>query len=414
MSSLSWPRRSVAEHLHAILAALEPLPPRRVLVRGLRQGALSRLAEPARAALPVPAFSASAVDGFLLIDPASPPSNGGFRVVADVPAGAAPVCPGPGEAVRVMTGAPVPEVPGVRVVPVENTDAHRTGPAPDRVLIRGLREDRNIRRIGEHLTVGDVVAEAGCPLDPGTLAALVAAGVASVMAHPAPRVTLITTGDEVHDSDEAAGSGPGRDYSIPDSNGVMLGALLRAAGARSVELRHAPDHAEELVGILDEAARTADLILTVGGISAGAYDAVRQAGEAAGTVGFGPVALSPGRPHGAGRWAGTPLLCLPGNPVAAWVGFQLFARPVLGRLAGAPPGPVTAFPHVRLVAAGALRARPRAATALPARIDWPRGRVHARGIRSHEVASLAGADGLIFLEAGRAVSAGEPVDVFLC
>ena len=386
--------RSIAEHVSFVTNLAhpltpEPLPPRTGHV----------LAEDAVAELPVPPFTNSAMDGFVVNrSDLSDDGPWNLRIIGDVPAGSPAQRPGLGEAVRIMTGAPTGEhTDGLVVIPVEDTSGDvriHQAPGPGR---------SHIRPRGENITPGDVVVPAGTLVDAGALAALISTGVTTITAHPLPRVTVISSGSEL-----AEPGAPLIDGHLPDSNRPMIAALARANGSGHIDDLHASDDPTAFRRALDDAASTSDLIITTGGISAGDHDVVKHVtrGE---SMFFGHVDLKPGAPQGAGHWHGTPLICLPGNPVAAFVSFHLFVVPVLHRLAGRPVE--RARVRVRLV--DKLPAATDVARVVPVRLRFD-GEVtatpfHPRG-RSHLVASLADTHGLAVVEPGMD---GDILDVIL-
>lgn len=392
-------RRSITEHLsRALDLAPTPQPVYVPVERALNHV----LAADARAKLPVPPFSNSAMDGFLVhgadLSPSDPVT---LPVAGDVPAGGAATTVPPGRAVRIMTGAPVgdPVADGLRVVPVEDTD-QTPGPhrVPSHVTLGSVDHDRaHIRVRGENTTPGEVVVSAGTRVDPGALAALISVGVAEVAVYPLPRVAVVSSGDELIPAGRVPSAGQ-----LPDSNQPMLAALLGRDGVENVIRIHTGDSPAEFRDGLDDAAARADLVITTGGVSAGAYDVVREVAGAE-QVWFGPVAMQPGKPQGLGRWAGVPLVCLPGNPVAVFVSHHLFVSPLLRALAGQEvPADVFARPHLTARVTTefpAPRGRP---LLVPVRLDWSTGQPVAApftpaGRGSHLVASLAGVDGLAVL-----------------
>lgn len=412
--------RSIDEHLTAVLALARPAP---VPVTAPVAGSRGRvLAAAATAALAVPPFSNSAMDGFLVRDEDLPGDGPWILPVAgDVPAGARAVAVPPGAAVRVMTGAPVgdPVADGLRVIPVEDTSVPPGPvPLPAEVTVHRVQPGRrHIRAAGENISPGDVVVPVGTRIDAGTIAALISAGVDAVRVHPLPRVAVISSGDELVDA--GVRPGPGQ---IPDSNRPMLAALLAEKGVVDVTTAHVDDHADADGGLAAELARAArdhDLVITTGGVSVGAFDVVREV-TSGGDMWFGSVAQKPGGPQGAGTWEGTPLVCLPGNPVAAWVSFHLYVSPLLAALSGSGVAPsLWARPHLN-AAAGRDFPMARGRTALvPVRLDWSAGGAVAepftpRGTGSHLVASLAGVDGIAVLDPGvPGLTAGQPVPVLL-
>ena len=414
--------RPLDDYLAAV-SAVAGAAPRERLTLPLADAAGLVLAEAATARLAVPPFSNSAMDGYLVRveDLAGGEGPWTLRVVGDVPAGSAPLTPGPGEAVRIMTGAPVEEslAGGLRVVPVELTNA-RPGPVdlPEEVLIGAVAPNRrHIRSAGDNVAPGDVVVDAGQLIDAGTTAALISAGVTEVVAYRAPLVAVIASGDELVEPGVVPGVGQ-----IPDSNRPMLVALARANGAGEVVSAHAGDYPGNFADVLDRVAEQADLIVTSGGVSAGAFDVVRATTAASprGEMWFGEVAQKPGAPQGCGTWAGTPILCLPGNPVAAFVSFHLYVAPVLGVLAGRPaPTHLLDRPRLRAVAAEELPAPRDRTLVIPVRLGYGAEGLpvatpfNGTAVGSHLVASLADTDGVVLLPPGSDTAADAEVDVIL-
>ncbi len=392
------PGVSVAEHLERVLSLASPQVERGVAL-DLAAGRV--LASAAAAALPVPPFDNSAMDGFA-VRAADLPGEGPWTlpVAGDIPAGSPPLdCP-PGNAVRVMTGAPVPPGEGIIVVPVEQTDIP-AGPVPLPRLITIHRADparSHVRPRGANLAEGAVAAAEGTVLDAGAMAALVSAGVRSVDVYDRPRVTVVSTGDELVPWPRVPGAAQ-----LPDSNLPMLAGLAAANGAGEVHTTRAGDAPGSLAALLDDAAETSDVILTSGGISAGAFDVVRAAVEPTGRAWFGGVVQRPGGPQGAGRWNGTALLCLPGNPVAAWVSFHLYAAPLLRALRCGRPA---AAPHLRARAGEGFRPpRSPSPQVVPVRLDfsgaYPVATPFSRSAHgSSDVASLTGVSGYVVLRRG--------------
>ncbi|GAB3939865.1 gephyrin-like molybdotransferase Glp [Corynebacterium tapiri] len=391
MSTAQQKVRSVAEHQAEVCQLVAPLAPRR---HAPTLG--ETLACDVSARWPVPPFANSAMDGFLVrtADLTAHPSPR-LQVLCDVAAGSLAQTPHPGTAVRIMTGAPVPEEhQDLCVVPVEDTDASAgPGEAPDYVTILAVPKKTHIRAAGENVAYGDVVARQGAVIDPGAIAAFASVGVTEVVAHPRPRVAVVSSGDELIELGDTAELAEGL---IPDSNRPMLAALAQSAGAGEVISLHSADNPQACRAILDQAAARADLVITSGGVSAGAYDVLKAVGSSTegSAIAFGSVNQKPGSPQGWGTWNNTPIICLPGNPVASFVSFHLYARPAMDILAGREPRTswLTArweghqlkqssrpsYTPVTLHAAGDLVARP----------------VLSGGVHSHFVSSLVGAQGL--------------------
>ncbi|MFE1082994.1 molybdopterin molybdotransferase MoeA [Brevibacterium sediminis] len=286
-----------------------------------------------RAPRSVPDFAASAMDGFALDGAALNSARDGnaIRVVGDTPAGHSAVTLQTGCAVRVMTGAPVPSG-AEAVVPVELTDARQTGPAPEAIRIDSLPAavppGWNIRSIGEDMCRGDIVLTAGERITSAGVGVLAMLGITEIEVLRRPRIGLIVTGDEIQGADqtgesrtEAAAS------SIFNSNLPMLAAAVRGFGAESIEAT-CSDDADELRGVLTTMSAEADLVVTTGGISAGAFEVVRQVLEPDHST-FRRLDMRPGSPQGFGRRGTLPLIHLPGTPQGAFVAFHLFVGSLL-------------------------------------------------------------------------------------
>ncbi|MGA8046517.1 MAG: gephyrin-like molybdotransferase Glp [Dermatophilaceae bacterium] len=320
--------RSIEEHLAAVLATIRPTPTVQVAIAD----ALGcTLAEPVRSRVDLPGFTNSAMDGYAVRASdcvgASEDTPVELSVEGDIAAGETrELALTPGRCWRIMTGAPLPYGADA-VVPVELSDG-----GVDRVRLRLEPElGRHVRARGEDLRAGDEILAAGTLVTPGRLALLAAANVAAVPAHTRPRVAVISTGDELRDPGTDLGHGE-----IVDSNSLMLVALVRAVGAEPVLRARARDDAGSFRAILEEAAAGADLVLTTGGVSMGAYDTVKEVLSGRGSVDFAKVAMRPGMPQGHGviGAGATPLVTLPGNPLSAMVSFHVFVLPAIAALQG--------------------------------------------------------------------------------
>lgn len=288
-----------------------------------------------RALVPVPAFTNSAMDGFAL-RAADLKAEGPtiLPVAGDIPAGDTRENHlEPGTAWRIMTGAPVPEGADT-VVKVEWTD-HEAGVScpPEQVqILKAPTPGANVRFKGEGVATGDIVIPAGTPLSAGTIAAAASVGVDRLLVHPRPRVLVIATGAEL--VAPGLSLGPGR---IHDSNGLMMAALAIEAGAEVVGTLLCGDDPEEFTRLVD-CAPEADLVITAGGVSQGAFEVVRLAIADRGR--FHHVAQQPGGPQGVGLLPvgaskkPTLVLCLPGNPVSVFVSFHVYVAGLIARLAG--------------------------------------------------------------------------------
>lgn len=336
--------RSVTEHVERVLALVAPL---RAAAHDLEDALGSVLTEDLYASVSVPPFDGSAMDGYAVRLADLPPdgSQVTLQVTGDVAAGPSGLTEvGTGQAVRIMTGAPLP--PGAdAVVPVERTSTGRFvagAPRAEESVTLARQSRPHVRCAGEDVRQGELLARAGTEVTAALVGALAASGTVRVAVRRRPLVAVISTGSELVPIGGALGPGQ-----ITDSNGPMLAAAVRAAGADVVRLGPVTDDPEALRRVLDQAVRAdadgagADLIVTAGGVSAGAADVVREVLAAPGSNGSGAadvdvatVAMSPGKPQALARWGGVPWLALPGNPVGAYASFELFARPAIDRLRG--------------------------------------------------------------------------------
>ncbi|MGB7817199.1 MAG: gephyrin-like molybdotransferase Glp, partial [Ornithinibacter sp.] len=288
----------------------------------------------------------------------------------------------PGRALRIMTGAPLPDGADA-VVPVEATD----GGATTVSVTLAPEVGRHLRHRGEDVCEGTVVLRSGIRLGPGHLALVAAANVAEVQVHPRPRVAVVSTGDELVEPGSSLRHGQ-----IVDSNHVMLCALVEAAGAEVAGSARLRDDGPQMRALLADLPGHPDLVLTSGGVSMGAYDTVKEVLTADGGVEFVKVAMRPGMPQGCGVVGPrrTPVVTLPGNPVSSFASFHVFVLPALRALAGLDPDDDGAFESV----AGT------AWDAAPGKVELTRvveqqGRVRPSGGQgSHVLGALAGATAL--------------------
>ena len=317
------PVLSVEEALERILATVRVLESERVPLLE----ALGRvLAEEVAADRAIPPLPNSAMDGYAVraADVARVPAR--LRVIAEAPAGhLCPVEVGPGTAIRIMTGAPIP-VGADTVVPFEHT-------RPDGEWVEVLRETRpgaNVREAGEDVRAGQVVLTPGRVLRPQEIGMLAALGRTEVAVIRRPRVAILATGDEVVPPWETPGPGQ-----IRDANSYTVAAQVRKYGGVPLILGVARDE-EALVqaGVRRALAEQADLIVTSGGVSIGDFDLVKQVLAAEGEMRFWSLNMKPGRPLAFGVIGGVPLVGLPGNPVSAMIATELFVRPALLKMQG--------------------------------------------------------------------------------
>lgn len=423
---------SVDEHLDDILATVRPLEPIELHLLDA-QGCV--LVEDVTVPVSLPPFDNSSMDGYAVrvadVAGASERYPAALEVVGDVAAGQADLLHvGPGQAARIMTGAPLP--PGAEtVVPVEWTDGGLgEGPASG-MRARSLAPEgatgqvnvyrpagprAHVRAQGSDVRAGDRALAAGTVLGPPQISLLAAIGRGTVRVRPRPRVVVLSTGSELVQPDEELR--PGQIY---DSNSFALTAAARDAGAIAYRVGAVADDAATLRDTIEDQLVRADLMVTTGGVSVGAYDVVKEAlsytadeDEPGSGVDFRRLAMQPGKPQGFGSIGPdhTPLLALPGNPVSSYVSFELFVRPAIRTLMGLTD---VHRPRVR-----AELTASRALTSPRGRRQFLRGRyadgtvTPVGGAGSHLVAALAQADALIVVpEDTESVAPGTEVEVVL-
>lgn len=406
---------SVDEARRRVFGAASALPAQEI---STEQAIGRALAEDVVATATLPPWDNSAMDGYAVratdVRGASPDSPVTLPVVGVAHAGTPRGGPlAPGTAVRIMTGAPLP--PGAdSVVRVEDTDAEE---APGSVRVFDERDrERHVRSAGQDMRAGTTLLSAGQSVTGGVVGVLAAAGRASVLVHRTPTVALLPTGDELRRLDryDEVRRGEG----VPESNAIMLAAMVREAGATPVDLGIAPDREDDLRSAI-ETGEAADVLVTIGGASMGEADLVKRVLDASGfETDFWRVRMRPGSPvsfgwlpRGDRRQA---VFGLPGNPSSAFVTFEVFVRPFLLRMAGhrrierrtvtcaaaeriETPADLTYFQRVRLEAGP----------------DGPRAWLTGPQV-SGLVSGLARADGLAVIAPDRkAVEVGEHVPVIL-
>ncbi|MBW5253029.1 molybdopterin molybdotransferase MoeA [Streptomyces poriferorum] len=417
MSSTIW---SVDEHLEDILAAVRPLEPIELQLPEA-QGCV--LVEDVVVEIALPPFDNSSMDGYAVrvadVEGATEEFPAVLTVIGDVAAGDAGLGDdqrvGPGEAARIMTGAPLP-AGAEAVVPVEWTDggtgegpaaamrAHSDAPegAAGEVRVhRPAGARAHVRARGSDVRPGDLALRAGSVIGAPQIGLLAAIGRSTVKVRPRPRVVVISTGSELVQPGEELSGGQ-----IYDSNSFALTAAAREAGAIAYRVGAVSDDAETLRATIEDQLIRADIVVTTGGVSVGAYDVVKEAlssvgdeDEPGGGVDFRKLAMQPGKPQGFGSIGPdhTPLLALPGNPVSSYVSFELFVRPAIRTLMG--------LPDVNRPTARASLVTDKALSSPAGRRQFLRGTYDAEagtvtpvgGSGSHLIAALAQADALIVL-----------------
>ncbi|MFV2017589.1 gephyrin-like molybdotransferase Glp [Micromonospora sp. LOL_023] len=417
----------LADYLGSVLRRIRPLPP---LDLDLTQAHGNLLAEDVVAPHAFPAFDQAAIDGYAArwddIAPAGrgskaipvsrssslPPRSVRLNVVGDLGAASwRPVRLTPGTCFSVAAGAPLPITADV-VVPIDWTDQGMAAVEIFQVPRRGF----GLRRAGDELPAGSVLASAGSYVTPAMVAVFAATGIGHVVVRPSPRVVIVATGDELVDVGRS--SQPGQ---VVDANSHALTAAVAEVGALAYRVGICDDDPEGLRGLLEDQAMRADVIITTGGTGTGPGDMVRRIfsrreGGRAGPVEFTDVALYPGTALGFGTVGAeeVPVVCLPGEPGSALIGFEVLARPVIQLLAGAEP---VFRPSVRahlletVSSPGGLR------EFRPAHVAERRGggyTVQPLPGGPFTLSGLAEANGLLVLgERVTAAAAGSTVDVLL-
>ncbi|MFV2103314.1 gephyrin-like molybdotransferase Glp [Micromonospora sp. LOL_024] len=414
----------LADYLGSVLRRLRALPP---LDLDLTQAYGNVLAEDVVAPHSFPAFDQAAVDGYAArwedisgggrgYVPAQSGGSGGrtvrLNVVGDLGAASwRPVRLTPGSCFSAAAGAPLPIGADV-VVPVEWTDQGMAAVEIFRVPKRGY----GLRRTGEEVTGGAVLARCGTYVSPALVAVLAATGIGHVVVRPSPRVVIVATGDEL--VDVGRGSQPGQ---VVDANSHALTAAAAEAGALAYRVGICDDDPEGLRGLLEDQTLNADLIITTGGTGTGPGDMVRRIlsrreGSRAGPVTFTDVALYPGTALGFGTVGAeeVPVVCLPGDPGAAMIGFEVLARPAINLLAGAEP---VFRPSVRAHLLETVASPSGLREFRPAHVAERRGggyTVQPLNGGPFTLSGLAEANGLLVLgERVTAAAAGSTVDVLL-
>ena len=399
------PPSTVEAYKSAILSAITPLAPAR-LELAAAEGCV--LAEDVTAAVALPSFDNSSMDGYAVhaadVARAAQQAPAVLRVTGEIAAGDVGAYQlAPGTAIKIMTGARLPAGADA-VVPVEWTD----GGTGQVAVYRTAEPGNAVRYAGGDAAEGETLLSAGARMRPMQIAVAASAGRKAVMVRPRPRVVVLSTWDEL--AEPGTPLVPGR---IWDSNSYMIAACAREAGA--VAYRHAvvPDDPAGVLPALEEQLSRADLLITTGGVSMGGeHDVVKAALRELGTVTFRKVAMQPGMPQGFGVIGPDkiPIFTLPGNPVSAYVSFQVFVRPAIAALQGADD---LSLPAVRATLTGPVRSPAGRRSFLRGVLDGSEV-TPLSGQQSHQVASLGRANALIVVpERETQLPAGHPADVLV-
>lgn len=387
-----------------VIAAVAPLGVEAVELDGARGRVL---AEEVVAPHDIPPFPNSAMDGYAVVGDDVTTAPVTLRILEDVPAGSVATRPVvPGTAIKIMTGAPMPEGADT-VVKVEVT---RPAAAGQVEILEPVPPGTAIRPAGGDLAAGSLVLPAGVQLGPPELALLATVGRPRISVGRRPRVAVMATGDELRPAATAA-LAPGQ---IRDSNRPLMRALVEEAGGEVIDFGIIEDRRHALVDALSGAASAADAILTSGGVSMGEYDLVKAVLTEMGTVDFWQVAMQPAKPFAFGFVHGVPLFGLPGNPVSVLVAFEQFARPALLAMQGATS---VLRPRIRARLAAAIDSDPAKVVFMRVALDsGPDGLVASSsgGQSSNVLSALSAADGLAVIPVGTGhLPAGSEVEVEL-
>ena len=383
-------------------------------------------AEPVISAEAVPPVANTAMDGFAVRSADTVGATGDspvrLRIAGTIRAGQAPeVTVGPGDAVRIMTGAPLPRGAD-SVVMVERT--RTTGPGADDVEVDvEVPPGLHIRPAGDDIVVGDVVFPAGEELRSGHAGVLASIGAVDVAVHPRLRVGVFSTGDELIPAGQPLGAGQ-----IHDSNRITLLSLVRGAGYDAVDLGLIPDDDARITAAIVDGVRRCDALITSGGVSMGDFDLVKVVLDRIGDMRWMQVAIRPAKPLAFGTVSGgsvvdgslvdVPVFGLPGNPVSSVVSFELFARPALRRMAGVADDRLDVNRRPA-VAVSDLRRRPDGKVHFVRVVgEWSMvsGQFEIRSAGeqgSHQLTALARANALAVLPDGHGIAAGEAVEVLV-
>jgi molybdopterin molybdotransferase len=319
---------TVEEHLSRIVGTVQRLPPVGLTLLDA-QGCV--LAQDVTSEVALPGFRNSAMDGYAVhaadLTVASETTPITLPVAGDIAAGNTQALSlPPGQSLRIMTGAPMPDGADA-VVPVERTD----GGLARVTFLAPVSAGQFVRQAGEDVAAGDLVMREGTRLEPRQIALLAAVGTGQVQVTPRPRVVVISTGDELIDAGVRPGFGQ-----VVDSNGLMLTAAVRALGCIPFRVGCVRDDGRTFLSTIESQLVRADVVITTGGVSMGAYDTVKEVLSRVGTMRFDKVAMQPGMPQGFGVLGEDeiPVFTLPGNPVSAFVSFEVFVAPALRLMAG--------------------------------------------------------------------------------
>ncbi len=402
------PLQPVEDYLERVLSRIEPMQP---FEHPLMDALGLPVAEDILAPVSLPVFDNSGMDGYAVsfrdVAAATDDRPVHLPVVGEIAAGQTTIFTlTPGTAVRIMTGAPVPQG-CTAVVPFEWTEE-----SGREVLVKRAPEERqHIRYAGEEVQKGDLLMKRGEVIGTRQVGLLAALGLGRVPTSPRPRVVVMSTGSELVEPGKPLGPD-----SIYDSNSYLLAAAVRAHGGVAYRVVASSDDPTAFSESLSDQLVRADMVVTSGGVSKGTHDVVKEVLSKLGTVEFLEVAMQPGKPQGFGVVGedATPIFTLPGNPVSAYVSFEMFVVPALHKLTGREPAGRTLTTATVTESLRSMRGKQQLVRA--------RAQLGAEGVRvtpvggagSHLIAGLAQADALIVLAEGvTRVDQGDHVPVLL-
>ena len=357
----------------------------------------------------VPPFDNTAVDGYAVIaaDTANTPVD--LHIAGSIAAGEAPTTAlTEGNAIRIMTGAPLPDGADA-IVMVENTATSDDGTTV--TIQAGVEAGAAVRRAGEDMRPGQQVFDSGTLLQPGHLGVLATLGIEQIATHRRPLVGVISTGDELVEGPQALAPGQ-----IRDSNRRTLLSMVEQAGCTPIDLGLIRDDEAAVEAALRDGAARCDALITSGGVSMGDFDYVKIVLRRIADMRWMQIAIKPAKPMAFGTLDGTPIFGLPGNPVSSMVSFELLARPGLRKMLGVQPEALQR-PRILATAEGPLPRRADGKTHF-ARVNlrWVDGVPmiqSAGGQGSHQLSAMAGADALAALPDGDGLAVGDTVDVLV-
>ena len=369
------------------------------------------LAEDVVSPMNVPPFDRAAMDGYAVrasdTRGASEESPATLRVVGELEAGSASTLKvGAGDAIRIMTGALLPAGADA-VVMVE-----RTRPREDQVeILYESKEGKHVALCGENLRAGEIAVTKGSVIRPPEVGMLASIGIGRIPVHRRPRIAIISTGGEIEDLDEGLRLSPGK---IWDANRYFIASQVSRAGGIPILLPTARDNQDELTSRLEEGLK-ADAIVTSGGVSMGKFDLVTRTLDEIGELIFWKVSMKPGKPVAFGRIGTSPVLGLPGNPLAAMIAFELFGRPMVLRLSGRKQ---YQRPSVKAVLETGLKREAKKTRIIAVSLSLSAGTYIARMAAgrhgSSRLLSMMGSHGLAVIPPGNdPLEAGSEVDVLL-